>query len=113
MRLLSATPATVISLAPDSRNVLASGPSGKLRLISAAGAEVTAELPSVATSVLLGPSGNAYALTAAGRLHALNARLRQVHASVAFPGGTTLALRPAASGAHADRRRRDLGTAGR
>ena len=97
VRLLSATPATVISLAPDGRKVLASGPSGQLRLISATGAEVTTQLPTAATSVLLGPSGNAYALTAAGHLYALSARLRQVHASVAFPAGTTLALRPPAT----------------
>ena len=97
VRLLSATPATVISLAPDARNILAGGPSGTLRLISAAGDQVTAKLPSAVTSDLLGPSGNAYALTAAGRLYVLNARLRQVHASAAFPAGSTLALRPAAT----------------
>jgi WD40 repeat protein len=97
VRLLSATPATVISLAPDARNILAGGPSGTLRLISAAGGQVTAQLPSAVTSDLLAPSGNAYALTAAGRLYVLNSRLRQVHASTAFPAGSTLTLRPAAT----------------
>lgn len=96
-RLLSAAPATVISLAPDGQDVLAGGPSGKLRLISAKGGEVTTELPSAATSVLLGPSGDAYALTAAGHLYVFNARLHSVHASVAFPAGTRLTLRPEAT----------------
>jgi hypothetical protein len=97
VRLLSATPATVVSLAPNGRNVLVGGPSGTLRLMSATGGGTTVRLPATATSVLLGSSGDAYAVTAAGQLYKLNARLRQIGASVAFPAGTTLALRPAAT----------------